>query len=372
MVGRDRIGGGLERSVVPGPVPLGRPYGRGGPAVGDRPFVVAGEQRTPSRRGTGRTGVSARLPSVPMAAVWPRFPRRRDFDGPLPQPPADRRRTGPVPADDPQPSTRFDRKGRTVPGNGSSRNTPPTCAKSPSCRRPRSAGSFATTIRIRSDGRIMPMRPARKRSPRSAQPLPGARRPVLGHGPLRTDHRRTNPASPSAVGGTGGPPGPGHVGTSIGSRGRGASGRRLIPPSRFRRSGDGPYLQPVRPNATAAYPRHSNATGTSDPAHSRETRLPPASRPGIPNHGPDGGHASARHTVEARPGPVGGPALQSPRKPAKLRQRGKSAEMVLWGTGNVPRRTAAARTPPAGKGGESPPKGSPECSCPTKTTPGSD
>lgn len=80
------------------------------------------------------------------------------------------------------------------------------------------------------------------------------------------------------------------------------------------------------------------------------------------------------HGIRSKRGPVRSAPrpLRSPRKPANLRQRGKSAEMVLWGTGNVPRRTAAARTPPAGKGGESPPKGSPECSCPTKTTPGSD
>ena len=112
-------------------------------------------------------------------------------------------------------SARFDRNRKTVPADGSSRKVPPACATGPSCRRPRSAGFAATAVRVRSDGGIVPPRPARKRSPRGAprrrrgvgpdHTLPAARSPPPGGtGRLRrkphTTIRRRRGRRPSRAG----------------------------------------------------------------------------------------------------------------------------------------------------------------------------
>ena len=136
-------------------------------------------------------------------------------------------------------SARFDRNRKTVPADGSSRKVPPACATGPSCRRPRSAGFAATAVRVRSDGGIVPPRPARKRSPRGAprrrrgvgpdHTLPAARSPPPG----ARAACGASPTPPSAAGGVGGRPGPDGAGTSIGPGGRGASWQHRMPSPPF-------------------------------------------------------------------------------------------------------------------------------------------
>lgn len=117
-------------------------------------------------------------------------------------------------------------------------------------------------------------------------PCPQPARPARGHGPpqhgppaARTPHHHPPSAGPEAV------------------PGRTAPACQLVradavPPGntgyrrpRFRRPGDGPCRQTVRPTTTGTYRPRFDVAGNLGRIRHRKTRLPPASQPGIPNKG---------------------------------------------------------------------------------------